>query len=362
MAQLDPGCRLLMIGTLHHYADLYCRIIKTREMRELFEMSVHGWRNQDGSLFFPGRLTTAFIENQKKLLPPRQFACYYENKPTTDDEQIFKPSYFRVIEDRDIPAHVWTYIFTDFAFIAEEKKKKKADRTAFWVVSMDCNRTAYVRDFYVGRWKPSDSVRIVCDLWNRYQQLELRGVVVEETTHTELLTSLFEEIRRETFIRPRLIPVPGRNQEIKEMRIEASEPRFRRGDIYFARSLREQSRKWKPMIAEMTEWPYSTHDDIPDAISDIDKQDKEGKLVAPAPPAGWRANVAFRRQPTMIDGRLNPDHGFPARENIRRDQQGADDLWRSRSADESSSPGRPSSRGGNFWQRPPQSQTMPGKS
>lgn len=363
MAQLDPGCRLLMIGTLHHYADLYCRIMKTKEMRKLFELSVNGWLKEDGSLFFPGRLTRAFIEQQKVLLPPRQFACYYENKPTTDDEKIFKPSYFRVIEDRDIPSHVWTYVFTDFAFIAEEKKKGKADRTCFWIVSLDCNRVAYVRDFYVGRWKPGDSVRIACDLWNRYQPLNLKGIVVEETTHSELLQAVFEEVRRQTFIHPKIIPVGGRNQEIKEMRIEASEPRFRRGDIYFARLLKEAHRKWKPMHDEMTEWPYSQHDDIPDAISDLDKRDKDGKWIAPAPPAGWRMQAAIRMRPTIIDGRMNPDYGYPAHDHIRRDQLSgnAGDLWRSRSAGDSSSPAQHPSES-SFWRRPPQQGRLPGKS
>lgn len=362
LAQLDPGCRILMIGTLHHYADLYCTILKTKSMRDLFETSIHGWRNPDGTLFFPGRLTTAFVENQRKILPPRQFACYYENKPTTDDEKIFKPEYFRIIEDRDIPQHVWSYVFTDFAFIAEEKKKGKADRTCFWVVSLDCNRTAYIRDFYVGRWKPSDSVRIACDLWNRYQIFNLKGIVIEDTTHAELLSSLFEEIRRETFIRPKLIPVPGRNQEIKDMRIEAAEPRFRAGTVYFARSLREQSRKWAPMFAEMTEWPYSQHDDIPDAISDLDKHDKEGKFIAPAPPPGWRMATAIRQQPTIIDGKINPDYGYPARENVRRDQLGTHDLWRSRSASDPESPNHPPNQGGSFFRRPPQSPKLPGRS
>jgi predicted phage terminase large subunit-like protein len=362
MAQLDPGCRLLMIGTLHHYADLYCRIMKTKEMRKLFELSVNGWLKEDGTLFFPGRLTRAFIEQQKVLLPPRQFACYYENKPTTDEEKIFRPSYFRVIEDRDIPAHVWTYVFTDFAFIAEEKKKGKADRTCFWIVSLDCNRVAYVRDFYVGRWKPGDSVRIACDLWNRYQPLNLKGIVVEETTHTELLQAVFEEVRRQTFIHPKIIPVAGRNQEVKEMRIEASEPRFRRGDIYFARSLKEAHRKWKPMFDEMTEWPYSQHDDVPDAISDLDKKNKDDKWIAPAPPAGWRAQTAVRTAPSIIDGKMNPDYGYPARDNVRRDQQSSGSLWHNRSEGDSRSPARQSAQEGSFFRRPPQAPRLPGRS
>lgn len=347
MAQLDPGCRILMIGTLHHFADLYCHIMKTPEMRQLFELSIHSWLNQDGTLFFPGRLTRAYIAQQKATMPPRQFACYYENKPTTDEERIFKAEYFRIIEDEDIPGSVWTYIFSDFAFIAEEKKKGKADRTCFWVVSLDTNRVAYVRDFIVGRWKPSDTVRIACDLWDRYQPINMKGLVVEETTHKELLSSLFEEIRRQTFTRPKIIAVPGRNQEVKEMRIEAAEPRFRAGNIFFARSLKQNWKKWKPLIDEMTEWPYSQHDDIPDAISDIDKKDKEGSWIAPAPPNGFLANRSVRVVPNLINGQYNPDRGYPAREFTKANQQG-DQLWR-----QGSQPGTGTSDNDSLFKRPP---------
>jgi len=366
LAQLDPGCRILMIGTLHHFADLYCHIMKTKEMRELFELSIHSWLNPDGTLFFPGRITREFVKQQKALMPPRMFACFYENKPTTDEERIFRPEYFRVIDDEDIPAAVWTYLLTDWAFIAEEKKKGKADRTAFWVVSLDANRTAYVRDFYVGRWKPSDSVRIACDLWDRYQVINLKGMAVEKVTHTELLSSLFEEIRRETFVRPKFIPIEGRSQEIKDIRIEAIEPRFRAGDIYFARSLRQQMRKWKPMHDEMTEWPFSEHDDIPDALSDLDKKTKDDKgkdrFYMPAPPAGFQAPTAFKHQPPMIDGRFNPELGYPAREHIKRDQQG-NDLWLNRS-DSAGSPseGAPHRGSGSIFQRQPQQPRRWGRS
>lgn len=361
LAQLDPGCWLLVIGTLHHFADIYCRVKKDPEMRRLFEFSIHAWSDpvidprsdEPADLFFPGRLTRAYVVSQKAFLPPRLYACFYENRPTTEEEQLFRPEYFRVIEDDDVPQSVWTYLFTDFAFIAEEKKKGKADRTAFWVVALDCNRTAYVLDFYVGRWKPSDSVRIACDLWNRYQRFNMKGVVIEDTTHKELLSSIFEEVRRHTFVRPKIIPIPGRSQEIKDIRIEAAEPRFRRGDIYFARSLKEHHRKWKPLFEEMTEWPFSAHDDIPDAISDVDKQDKDGKFCCPSPPAGWRTAPVQQYQPSLIDGRFNPDYGYPARENIKRNQHGGGqaDLWRSTASEGHEGPMFPSQ---SIWKRPQQ--------
>jgi hypothetical protein len=341
-SQLDPGTRLLMIGTLHHYADIYCKIIKDENIAKTFEISKHAWADpivdplgdEPTELFFPSRLTRAFVADRKLKQVPRLYACFYENRPQTGESQLFKPEYFRVIEDKDIPSAVWTYILTDFAFIGEDKKNQRSDRTAFWVVSLDCNRVAYVRDFVVGRWKPSDSCRIVCDLWSLYQQIDCKAVSVEKVTHKELLLSLFEEIRRQTFVRPQFVEIEGRNQEIKDIRIEAAEPRFRRGDIYFARSMHENyAMKWRPMFEEMTEWPFSTHDDIPDAISDIDKKDKDGKYYLPHPPSNWSPHYVKRFEPPMLNGGFNPKHAMDARDRIKQTGQGHD-LW----GDKSSNP------------------------
>lgn len=363
LAQLDPGCKLFVIGTLHHYSDIYCRIQKTPAMRKLFDISVHSWKNEKTEeLFFPERLTNRFVENQKLMMPPRLYACFYENKPMTMEQQLFKPSYFRVIPDADVPRDIWTYILTDFAFKAEEKKKDRPDRTAFWVIALDANRVAYVLDFYVGMWVPSDSVRIVCDLWNRYQWANLKGVSVEDTTHKELLSSVFEEVRRQTFTKPRLIPIQGRSQEVKDYRIEASEPRYRRGDIWFAQSLRSNMRKWRPLIEEMTEWPFSTYDDIPDAQSDLDKKNKDGGYFLPNPPVGYRANVAEpRHKPTLVDGQYNPRYGYPAREFIKSDQHDPHnhDLWRNTRSTHQPTPlgGEAPQESGSIFQRPPQRPT-----
>ena len=333
LAQLDPGCKLFVIGTLHHYADIYCKIIDDPEMKAMFDISVHSWQNEDATLFFPTRLTKEFIARQKAFLPPRLFACFYENRPSGDEEQLFRPEYFHTIPDEEIPSQVWTYILTDFALISDDRKKKdRHDRSAFWVVSLDTNRVAYVRDFVCGRFKPSDGVRIVCKLWEDYQHLNMKAITMEETKYKEAFSSLFEEVRRQTFIHPRMILIGGRSQEVKDMRIEASEPRWRRGDIYFAYSLRESARKWRPLFKEMTEWPFSAHDDIPDAQSDIDKRDSNGRYLLSGPPPGWRATEVSRFQPSMVDGRFNPDYGYPARE-MQKAGQGDHDLWKPQHAE-----------------------------
>jgi hypothetical protein len=326
MAQLDPGARLFMIGTRHHYADGYSRIMHTPELAELFEISVHAWsdpivdptKDEPGDLFFPGRLTRKYVAGQKAKLTPRQYACYYENRPFTGDQQLFKPEYFRVIQDNLIPRAVWTYILTDFAFIADEEKKGRPDRTAFWVISLDCHRFAYVRDFYVGTVRLNDSCRTLCKLWTDYADLQMKGITVETGICFQAVRAMLEEIRRQTFIMPRLIEVSGRNQDEKKLRIESAEPRFRRGDIYFAQSLRQEFKhKWGPMLKEMTEWPFSDFDDVPDAISDLDNADDRGRVLLPGPPSDWHPLYIKRSEPIVLDGRWNPRHQWPADESHR---------------------------------------------
>jgi len=357
-AQLDPGIlapsatsntpegtiwggRLFIIGTLHHYSDIYCKIMEDRELAKDFDISQFAWSSpivdpegtEPAELFFPGRLTRAFVAGKKRGLPPRIYACFYENQPTTSAQQLFKREYFHVIPDANMPSAVWTYILTDFAFIADEKKNKsaRADKTVFWVVSLDCNRTAYVHDVVIGRWKPSDSVRIACDLWNRYQWANMKGMTIEKTCYNELLSSVFEEVRRQTFVMPKFITIGGRSQEVKDMRIESAEPRWRAGNIYFLQSFRDQTRKWRPMQEAMVKWPFTSHDDVPDAISDLDKKDESNPrhpmFYLPGPPTGWAAAPIQQVRQPIVDGKFNSAYGYPAREHTRHNQ-GGHDLWR----------------------------------
>jgi predicted phage terminase large subunit-like protein len=325
MAQLDPGSRLLACGTIHHFADFWCKTIKDPEAKKDWQISRHEWIDSEGTLFFPGRLTRAFVESRKRNMPSRQFYAYYHNKPMSEEEQIFLPEYFRVIPDQDIPRACWTYIMTDFAFSALEQN----DRTAFWVVSLDTHRYAYVHDVLVDRWKPAESTQRLAALWDQWCHWEPKAVAIEKTTHKELIAGYLEELRRKTFIRPRIVEVGGRSNEIKMTRIHGIEPRFREGRIYFAQSLRDQMRKWKPMFEEMTEWPFSANDDVPDAISDIDQRDERGRWLFPGPPASWTPYVAMTQPPSLVDGKYNPNARYDARDMIKNLQPraGTDPLW-----------------------------------
>lgn len=315
MAQLDPGSQLAVVGTHHHHADLYSRIKKEPDLRKGFQITSHGWKSAENKLFFPRRLTPEFIDRQKAIMTPRLFSCFYENRPASEDQQLFLPQYFRIIRDAEVPRSVWTFVLTDFAFTSNNDN----DRCCFWAISLDANRVAYVRECLIGRWKPGDSIRVLIDMWNRWLRFDVKGATVEAGAHDELIKGLAEEVRRQTMTRIRFIPIQGRSQEIKNMRIEGIEPRFRRGDIYFCESFRETNhRMYLAMLNEMTEWPFSQHDDVPDAISDLDKKDQKGHYYCPSPPIGWAPVPQQKYTPSLIDGKYNSAMVVDPREMLKR--------------------------------------------
>jgi hypothetical protein len=183
-------------------------------------------------------------------------------------------------------------------------------------------------------------------------------MTIEKTTYSELMASIFEEVRRQTFVQPRMIKIGGRSQEVKDMRIEAAEPRWRAGEIYFVQSLRDQHRKWNPMFEAMVKWPFVTHDDVPDAISDLDKRDEShpGHPVfhCPGPPVGWASQPVRPIQQPIINGQFNPNYGYPAREHTKANQ-GRHDLWRTSSSTMQQSPQTPTQPdlGSSIFQQPP---------
>jgi hypothetical protein len=156
-------------------------------------------------------------------------------------------------------------------------------------------------------------------MWNRWLRFDVKGATVEQGAHDELIRGIAEEVRRQTMTRIRFIPIMGRSQEIKNMRIEGVEPRFRRGDIYFCESFRETNYKmFNEMLREMTEWPYSAHDDIPDAISDIDKKDQKEHYVCPHPPIGWAPVAQQKYVPSLVDGKFNRTMVVDPREMLKK--------------------------------------------
>lgn len=226
----------------------------------------------DGSLFFPERLTHEFLENAKKTMGSYLFANQYQNEIIPLEEQKFKPQwnrYFNVV-----PEITYSFAFVDPAL----SESVTADFTAVVVVQVDTNHDWYVRVAQRYKVNPSQIVNL---LFSVQEQWKCMAIGIEDVAYQKaLLYMVHDEMRR----RNKIIPVTGvkpDNDKSKEARILGLVPRFEWGRIYLAKGLYD-------LEVELAQFPRGSHDDLIDALAYIDQiahypREERKKSGPPAP-------------------------------------------------------------------------------
>lgn len=93
--QLVPGGTMLLVGTRKHNQDIYGKIFKVndekfaRKEEPLFSVLRHGAYRDDGSLYFPGRLTHEYLKDEKLVMGDKMFANEYLNEPIEEGAKMF---------------------------------------------------------------------------------------------------------------------------------------------------------------------------------------------------------------------------------------------------------------------------------
>ena len=83
---INPGGEMIIVGTRYHYSDLYGSLIDNG----MFDVHLRAAFNEDGSLYFPQRLTHQFLEAKRRSMGPYDFSCQYMNDPVTPDSAKFQ--------------------------------------------------------------------------------------------------------------------------------------------------------------------------------------------------------------------------------------------------------------------------------
>lgn len=328
-AQLDPGAMWLQIGTRHHFHDQHGKVLHDRKLRDLFHLIVHSYKNPDGSLFFPQRLTEEYVQNQKIKLGIKLWSAFYLNAPQSDETALFRETDFHMIPDHEIPKNCFTTILTDFA----SGENKRNDRTALFVVSVNPFRDAFVREVRVGRWLPDEALSNALMLYQKWQPYFVKGMTMEKSSHIEWAKSSLLKLSEKFGFRPVVIEIGGRSQETKVQRIQAMQPRFAEGGrLYWSDKIKQFDQDlWALIVREFIEFPFSQHDDIPDALSDLDKKREEGGFYVPNPPPGFnpaRIINAQRWKPSVVDGKYNKTIEVDWKEMVKGHAERAkDDIW-----------------------------------
>lgn len=226
----------------------------TEQARKFYEE--HEAEMLEGAeILWPGYFT--YYDFMVKLEENGTKAFYqeYQNEPTDEERQIFKPEYFQYFTDSDLENKNLSY----FGAVDLAMGKEKGDYSV--IVTMARNNdtgVCYVVDVYMARCHPDVLISEVVDRTMKYQYDVL---AVEAQAAQEFFADILaKELRRHgypTHTRLKLIKQRTR----KALRIEALLPDIQNGRIRFKRTISREA------MDQFELYPMHKNDDFPDAVS-----------------------------------------------------------------------------------------------
>jgi len=194
----------------------------------------------------------------------------YELKIISEEEQIFKPSMLRYVDNNEVPSNLDIYIMCDLAI----SSSASADRTSFVVAGVDVYNNIYVLEIFAKRCPPSEQVGKLLELCNRYWEVNGNRLVTLGMERGGLKYGFMDQWNVKlnqigySHKIPRideLDPYAGSGDKKKNSRIQQLEPLFYQNSIKFIRGIENLGSLEEELLA----FPAGKHDDILDAFSYI---------------------------------------------------------------------------------------------
>lgn len=256
-ALLEPSVgRCNLIGTRWSFDDPYGRIIEDKET--LYKIYVRKILEPDSTgrmvSIFPERFSKSEIIKIKKNLGNYLFSGQYMNDPLSEEDQVFKPSWFKYYHELPdtMIRSMDRVAFVDPAI----SDSTKADYTAFVVLGATPGGI-YVLDAFRRRMNPGEIIETIFSLHKKWT---LRKFGVETISFQKALAFF---LNRTMQARREYIPIEevGRDGNVtKEMRIRGMQPIVQYCNFYIRKDMEE-------LVDEMLRFPRNSHDDLVDACS-----------------------------------------------------------------------------------------------
>lgn len=171
------------------------------------------------------------------------------------ETQLFRKEYFKYYKPEELDTKDMN-IFTTVDLAISEKET--ADYTVVCTVGVNSDNHWFVLDIAYGRWNPSKTIDTIFEAVTRYHPIY---VGMEKVAYQAALSHFVE---KEMPIRNIWFTVKDLEaKEKKEMRIQAIQPRFKAGTVWFpmgASFLGE-------LEGELLAFPKSLHDDLIDSLA-----------------------------------------------------------------------------------------------
>lgn len=208
----------------------------------------------DGSLFFPKKLTHEFLANAKRTMGSYVFANQYMNEVIPLDAQSFKKDWFKYYDTLPHPIH--TFVFIDPAI----SQADTADFTGVVVVHVDVNNRWYVS---LAKRHKLTATQIIDLIFTINSQVHPQVIGIEDVAYQRaLLHFMAEEMRRRNIH----VPIHGVRpppEKSKQTKILGLVPRFEWGSVFLSRGLVD-------LEGELLSFPRGSHDDLIDALASIE--------------------------------------------------------------------------------------------
>lgn len=270
LSLLEPDGIVIIVGTRYHMADLYGHLLEQIENGEE-ESLVHLVRpaeDADGNLFFPTRLTREYLAEMRAAQGSYVFSSQYMLNPVSDENAVFRESWFRYYTEEDLVKPefkiISTYITADLAI----SQKETADYTVVMAVGETADKKLIILDYDRERYTPNDQINSIFKMYLKHKKRNVKAVGIETVAYQKALFYMVQdEMRRRGTFMP-LRELKADRDKIR--RAQGLQPLFENGAVYMRKDMRA-------LKQELLEFPVGRHDDTVDALAYILQLMKAGR-------------------------------------------------------------------------------------
>lgn len=255
--RLEPGGRIIIIGTRYHHDDLIGRAITEHPDWPLIHLEARcDHPDEDalgramGEALWPTRFDSAALSSTEKDVGTRTWMAEYQGRPAAETGAIVQASWF-LRYDRPPDGILYTIASWDTAF----KVGVGNDYTAMtvWGVTLAGAVLLYAME---GQYEFPDLIRVVKQEYRAWQP---RTVLIEDKgSGQSLLQTLLHD---EDKIPAVGVAVPAGDGKTK--RLYDVTPMMEAGRV----SIPLRASWLDPWLAELTNYPHAAHDDFVDSTS-----------------------------------------------------------------------------------------------
>lgn len=258
---LGQGSRIFIIGNnLGERCIMEC-IMRNAE-RLKFEVSKVPILTQGGQSTWPEKWPMKEIEADRDgYAQVGKLDIWYRNKMCeciSPDSQKFKREYFRYYEVMPDKRTLNVYTLVDLAV----SQKVNADYSAIVTVGINADGHMFILDVEYGRYDPSTTMDAIFSAVEKWRPL---SVGIEIVAYQAALQHFLEKEMPKRGIFFRITPL--RAEKKKELRIDALQPRFVVGSVWF-----KAGAVWLPELeSEFLAYPHGARDDVIDALAYVEQ-------------------------------------------------------------------------------------------